>query len=116
MLSQTPICPALDVIQEVNKITLKMWSNAFPIGNFYSYLQVLKATSRACPDFVMIWFISIRKRQEKDLKSISRCGKSNMQKCMLEKFGCLGFFFPQHIAVSASIEIDIANLVKQVKS
>lgn len=39
-----------------------------------------------------------------------------MQKCMLEKFGGFGVFFPQHIAVSASIEIDIANLVKQVKS
>lgn len=65
MLSQTPIYPDLDVIQEVNKITLKVWSNAFPIGNFYFYLQVLKATSRACPDLVMIWFIRIRKDRKK---------------------------------------------------
>lgn len=41
-----------------NKITLKVWLNAIPIGNFYSYLQVLKATSRTCPDFVTIWSIS----------------------------------------------------------
>lgn len=38
MLSQTLICSDLDVIQEINKITLKVWSNAFSIGNFYSYL------------------------------------------------------------------------------
>lgn len=35
--------------------------------------------------------------------------------CAGEVWFCL-FVFPQHIAVSASTEIDIANLVKQVKS
>lgn len=54
MLSETPICPDLNVIQEFNKIILKVWSNAIPTGNFYSCFQVLKATSRTCSDFVRI--------------------------------------------------------------
>lgn len=35
-----------------------------------------------------------------------------MQEFMLEMFS---YFFPQHISVSASIEIHIVNLTKQVK-
>lgn len=77
ILSQTPICPDLNVIQDVNKITLKVWSNAFPIGNIYSYLQVLKATSKACPDHVMISSTSIRKSWEKRLKI-------NLQMCKIK--------------------------------
>lgn len=55
MLLETPICPDLNVIQGFNKITLKVWSNAIPTGNFYSYL---KPTPRTCSDFVMIWSVS----------------------------------------------------------